>query len=91
MEYFIKRYKKDTGNDINENHLAIQKLCCAVERAKRALSDEDEVLVDVQSLFDGRDFSVTLTRAKFEGLNMVSFLNLKLTINFQFRVYLMKY
>jgi heat shock protein 5 len=48
---------------------ALQRLRQEVERAKRRLSTEAEVRLEVDSLFDGVDFSEQLTRAKFEGLN----------------------
>ena len=38
------------------------------ERAKRALSSESSARVEVESLAAGRDFSETVTRAKFEEL-----------------------
>jgi endoplasmic reticulum chaperone BiP len=41
-----------------------------VEKAKRGLSVQHQVKLEVESLIDGEDFSETLTRAKFEELNM---------------------
>uniref|UniRef100_A0A0N5BU03 Endoplasmic reticulum chaperone BIP n=1 Tax=Strongyloides papillosus TaxID=174720 RepID=A0A0N5BU03_STREA len=70
MEYFIKLYKKKTGKDIRSDNRAVQKLRREVEKAKRALSIQHQVRVEVESLFDGEDFSETLTRSKFEELNM---------------------
>ena len=70
MEYFIKLYKKKAGKDIRKDNRAVQKLRREVEKAKRALSTQHQVKVEVESLFDGEDFSETLTRAKFEELNM---------------------
>jgi heat shock protein 5 len=70
MEYFIKLYKKKTGKDIRKDNRSVQKLRREVEKAKRALSSQHQVRVEVESLFDGEDFSETLTRAKFEELNM---------------------
>ena len=70
MEYFIKLYKKKTGKDIRKDNRAVQKLRREVEKAKRALSAQHQVKVEVESMFDGEDFSETLTRAKFEELNM---------------------
>ncbi|KAH7714104.1 heat shock 70 kD protein cognate [Aphelenchoides avenae] len=70
MEYFIKLYKKKTGKDLRKDHRAVQKLRREVEKAKRALSVQHQVRVEVESIFDGEDFSETLTRAKFEELNM---------------------
>ncbi|CAB3400369.1 unnamed protein product [Caenorhabditis bovis] len=70
MEYFIKLYKKKTGKDIRKDKRAVQKLRRECEKAKRALSTQHQVKVEVESLFEGEDFSETLTRAKFEELNM---------------------
>ncbi|VDM62684.1 unnamed protein product, partial [Angiostrongylus costaricensis] len=70
MEYLIKLYKKKTGKDLRKDNRAVQKLRREVEKAKRALSTQHQVKVEVESLYDGEDFSETLTRAKFEELNM---------------------
>ncbi|ETN81425.1 heat shock cognate protein 1 [Necator americanus] len=70
MEYFIKMYKKKTGKDLRKDNRAVQKLRREVEKAKRALSTQHQVKVEVESIYDGEDFSETLTRAKFEELNM---------------------
>merc|ERR1712168_7040 len=70
MEHFIKLYKKKRGKDIRKDTRATQKLRREVEKAKRALSSAHQVRVEVESLFEGEDFSETLTRAKFEELNM---------------------
>jgi heat shock protein 5 len=42
-----------------------------VEKAKRALSSQHQAKIEIESLFDGEDFSETITRARFEELNMV--------------------
>ncbi|XP_066929176.1 endoplasmic reticulum chaperone BiP-like [Clytia hemisphaerica] len=70
MEYFVKIYKKKKGKDIRKDNRALQKLRREVEKTKRALSTAHQARVEVESLFDGEDFSETLTRAKFEELNM---------------------
>jgi len=70
MEYFIKLIKKKSGKDLRKDNRAVQKLRREVEKAKRALSVQHQVKVEVESLIDGEDFSETLTRAKFEELNM---------------------
>ena len=70
MEHFIKLYKKKKGKDLRKDTRAVQKLRREVEKAKRALSAAHQVRVEVESLMDGEDFSETLTRAKFEELNM---------------------
>ena len=70
MEHFIKLYKKKKGKDLRKDARAVQKLRREVEKAKRALSAAHQVRVEVESLYEGEDFSETLTRAKFEELNM---------------------
>lgn len=70
MEYFIKLYKKKTGKDIRKDNRAVQKLRREVEKGKRALSTQHQVRIEIESFFENEDFSETLTRAKFEELNM---------------------
>ncbi|KAL7303637.1 hypothetical protein TKK_0003783 [Trichogramma kaykai] len=70
MDHFIKLYKKKKGKDIRKDNRAVQKLRREVEKAKRALSASHQVKIEIESFFEGEDFSETLTRAKFEELNM---------------------
>ena len=70
MDHFIKLYKKKKGKDLRKDVRAVQKLRREVEKAKRALSNAHTTRIDVEALFEGEDFSETLTRAKFEELNM---------------------
>ncbi|XP_025269686.1 endoplasmic reticulum chaperone BiP isoform X2 [Camponotus floridanus] len=70
MDHFIKLYKKKKGKDIRKDNRAVQKLRREVEKAKRALSASHQVRIEIESFFEGEDFSETLTRAKFEELNM---------------------
>ncbi|XP_075485036.1 luminal-binding protein 5-like isoform X1 [Primulina tabacum] len=69
MEYFVKLIKKKHGKDISKDNRAMGKLRRESERAKRALSNQHQVRVEIESLFDGMDFSEPLTRARFEELN----------------------
>merc|ERR1712193_467641 len=69
MEHFIKLYKKKTGKDIRKNDRSVQKLRREVEKAKRQLSSTHTARIEIESFFEGEDFSETLTRAKFEELN----------------------
>jgi len=70
MEHFMKVYKKKKGKDVRKDNRAVQKLRREVEKAKRALSSEQTTRIEIESFFEGEDFSETLTRAKFEELNM---------------------
>merc|ERR1711879_974472 len=70
MDYFMKLYKKKTGKDVRKNVRSVQNLRREVEKAKRALSSAHQAKIEIESFFEGEDFSETLTRAKFEELNM---------------------
>ncbi|KAI0799842.1 heat shock protein 70 family [Irpex lacteus] len=70
MDYFIKQYKKKTGTDVSKNLRALGKLKREVEKAKRTLSSQQSTRLEIESFENGNDFSETLTRAKFEELNM---------------------
>uniref|UniRef100_A0A4W3GVT8 78 kDa glucose-regulated protein n=1 Tax=Callorhinchus milii TaxID=7868 RepID=A0A4W3GVT8_CALMI len=70
MEHFFKLYKKKTGKDVRKDKRSMQKLRREVEKAKRALSAQHQARIEIESFFEGEDFSETLTRAKFEELNM---------------------
>ena len=70
----MKIFKKKQGKDIRGNNRAIQKLRREVEKAKRALSYQHQARIEIESFYDGEDFSETLTRARFEELNMVIYI-----------------
>jgi len=70
MEHFIKMYKKKHGKDVRGSNRAVQRLRREVEKAKRSLSSQHQVKIEIENFFEGNDFSETLTRAKFEELNM---------------------
>ena len=70
IEYFVKLFKKKTGLDATKDAKSMGKLKREAEKAKRALSTQLSVSIEIESLYDGKDFSETLSRAKFEELNM---------------------
>jgi heat shock protein 5 len=69
MQYFIKLIKKKYDKDVSKDNRALQKLRRESERAKRALSSQAQVSVEIESLIDGIDISEPLSRARFEELN----------------------
>ncbi|KAF8198005.1 heat shock protein 70 family [Pholiota molesta] len=73
MDHFVKSYEKKTGTNISKNQRAMGKLKKAVENAKRSLSTQQSTKIDIESFENGNDFSDTLTRAKFEELNIELF------------------
>ena len=68
VEYFVEEFKKKTKKDISFNKRALRRLRTACESAKRTLSSASVATIEIDSLFDGFDFSTTITRAKFENL-----------------------
>merc|ERR1711966_311343 len=70
MEYMMKIFKRKHKKDMSSDKRSIQKLRREVERAKRALSSATQARVEIEALYDGVDFTETLTRARFEELNM---------------------
>merc|ERR1712205_33252 len=75
MQHFIKVFEKKHKKDLSKDKRALQKLRREVEKAKRALSSTHQTRVEIEALFDGVDFSETLTRARFEELNNDLFKN----------------
>lgn len=69
IEHYIKLIKKKQNKDISSDKRSIQKLKREVEKAKRALSSTHETKIEIESLYEGLDFSEVLTRARFEELN----------------------
>jgi len=67
-EHFVKLFKKKTGKDIITDARALQKLKGEVEKAKRDLSSVHQTKIEIENLFEGEDFSETITRARFEEL-----------------------
>jgi len=70
MQYFIKMLKKRDSVNIETDKKAMQKLRREVERVKRTLSSQHQARLEIEGLMDGVDFSETLTRARFEELNL---------------------
>eukprot|EP00039_Didymoeca_costata_P023926 m.8702 g.8702 ORF g.8702 m.8702 type:complete len:679 (+) comp3944_c0_seq1:71-2107(+) len=69
MDYFVARFKMKHERDLTTSKRALAKLRREAELAKRKLSADTKVKVEIPSIMDGIDFKETLTRAKFEELN----------------------
>ncbi|KAJ6127201.1 Endoplasmic reticulum chaperone BiP [Penicillium sp. IBT 18751x] len=70
MDYFVKQYNKKNNVDVSKDLKAMGKLKREVEKAKRTLSSQMSTRIEIEAFHNGEDFSETLTRAKFEELNM---------------------
>jgi len=63
---FVRKHKVDPS----DNQRALRRLRTQCERAKRQLSSQTQVTLEIDSLHEGVDFSMRLSRAKFEEINM---------------------
>jgi len=70
MDYFVNLFQKKEKKNLRSDLRAMGKLKREVEKAKRTLSSQMSVRIEIENIMDGIDFSETLTRAKFEELNM---------------------
>lgn len=70
ITYLAKQYNKKNNVDITKDLKTMGKLKREVEKAKRTLSSQMSTRIEIESFYQGDDFSETLTRAKFEELNM---------------------
>ncbi|KAF8895611.1 heat shock protein 70 family [Infundibulicybe gibba] len=68
VDHFIHEFKRKNKRDLSTNARSVCRLRAGCERAKRELSSATQTLVVLDSLFDGIDFVISLTRARFEEL-----------------------
>ena len=70
VDYCVAEFKKKNGVDMTTNKKSMRRLRTACERAKRTLSSATTATIEIDSLFEGNDFTITVTKAKFEELCM---------------------
>ncbi|KAK2976855.1 hypothetical protein RJ640_009306 [Escallonia rubra] len=75
VDHFVQEFNRKHKKDISGNPRALKRLKTACERVKRLLSCTAQTTLGVDCLFEGIDFFFTVTRARFEELNMDLFRN----------------
>jgi len=76
VDFCMQDFKrKNRGKDLSGNQRAIRRLRTQCERAKRTLSSSAQAIIEIDSIYEGIDYTCTLTRARFEELNMDYFRN----------------
>jgi len=70
VDHFLTDFKRKYRKDMSKNQRSLRRLRTACERAKRTLSSSTQAHIEIDSLFDGVDYNATITRARFEDLNM---------------------
>lgn len=68
VEHCVKEFKRRSRLDITNENRPKRRLQNACEKAKRTLSSATSASIEIDSLFQGQDFNMVLTRAKFEDL-----------------------
>ena len=70
LKHLVAIFKRQSRVDISRHTRALRRLRTACEKAKRILSSTSETTIEVDCLSNGIDFFSTITRPKFEELNM---------------------
>ncbi|CAN6710285.1 unnamed protein product [Malus baccata var. baccata] len=70
VDFCVEQFKKNHNLDVSGNSKALRRLKNACEKAKRRLSFTSATDIEIDCLYEGTDFYTTITRAKFEQLNM---------------------
>jgi heat shock protein 1/8 len=68
VEHCIKEFKRKNKLNIRENERAVRRLTTACEKAKRTLSSSTTANIEIDSIMEGQDLNMSITRARFEDL-----------------------
>jgi heat shock protein 1/8 len=68
VNYVVDEFKRKNKIDLSENKKALRRIRTASEKAKRSLSGNTQTVIEIDSIQDGMDLSVILTRAKYDNV-----------------------
>jgi L1 cell adhesion molecule like protein len=68
VRFFVNEFKRKHKKDLTTNPRSIKRLLNQCETIKKTLSSATTATMEIDSLFEGIDFSSTITRARFEEL-----------------------
>ena len=68
VKHFVQEFKRKLKKDPTTNKKSMRRLQTACEKLKRNLSSGNQAQLEIESFFDGVDFTSTLTRARFDEL-----------------------
>ncbi len=66
--FLIKEFEEKTGVNVSNNKKALRRLKVVAEKAKRELSFSIEAQIDIDSLAEGEDLNMSISRIDFENL-----------------------
>ena len=68
VQYFSLDFKRKHKKDLSNNNRSLRRLRTSCENAKKTLSSSTQAMIEIDSLFEGIDYTCSITRAKFEDL-----------------------
>jgi len=68
IEYCIQDFKRKHKKDLSDSKRAIRRLQTSCEQAKKTLSSSTVATIEIDALFEGIDFTTSITRARFEDI-----------------------
>lgn len=68
VHHFTQDFKRKHKKDLTSNKRAISRLKTACENLKKTLSSSTQAMIEIDSLFEGIDYTSSITRARFEEL-----------------------
>lgn len=68
VEYFAKEFQRKHKHDLTQNARALKRLKAQCERLKKTLSSSTTASLEIDSLYEGIDFTASLSRARFEEI-----------------------
>ncbi|XP_027929640.1 probable mediator of RNA polymerase II transcription subunit 37c [Vigna unguiculata] len=81
VNYFVNKMRRKYKVDISENPRALMKMKRACEGVKRTLSYAITTKIEIDGLFEGMNLHSSMTRMKFEEINMEIFDECMETVN----------
>lgn len=70
VKHFVQDFKRKNKKDISSSARSMRRLRTNCEKIKRTLSSTTQATLEIDSLFDGIDYTCNITRARFEELCM---------------------
>ena len=68
VNYIVEEFKRKHKIDLSENKRALRRIRTSAEKAKRSLSGNTQTVIEIDSVHEGIDLSVVLTRARFDSI-----------------------
>lgn len=69
LNYCVQQFQRKNSRDLTTSAKALRRLHSEWEREKSSMSSIVEMVIDIDSLYEGLYFHIKIARAKFEALN----------------------